>query len=111
MRLDSPSEERMKPWEETWEQTEPRCVLLANGTWCARFSPAPGISPDHEAGRAKLAAAAPEMARALLALYMGQEVSISVIIEALRAAGVILSFEEEVALLERGEALPRGPRP
>lgn len=102
----------MKPWEETWRINPdyPNDVFGAEGGDVILEGVA-CTDEDHSNGRTKLAAAAPEMARALLALYMGQEVSIGVIREALRTAGVILSFEEEAALLERGETPPRGPRP
>lgn len=59
----------MKPaWKETWQPGRPdtQAIVTSGGEWVARFSPAPGVSPDHELARAKLASAAPEMARFLL---------------------------------------------
>jgi len=56
-------------WEETWttgHRGEQDVVTTADGEWVARFSPAPGVDPDYEAARARLAAAAPDMARELL---------------------------------------------
>lgn len=60
-----------KPWEENWIHERPGSqeILTSDGAWVARFSPAPGVSPDCEAARAKLAAAAPLMARMLLTLH------------------------------------------
>jgi len=94
-----------KPWEETWT-VEGDMIVLPDGD---RFDCR--IGKGESDARAQLASAAPEMARALLALYMGQEVSAGVIVEALRNAGVILSVDEEAALLDAGKSVPRGPRP
>lgn len=64
-----------KPWEEMWRVREndpwqTDLVIESDGDrqWLARFAPSPGVSPDHEAARASLAACAPELARMLLAL-------------------------------------------
>lgn len=62
----------MKPWEETWAVVE-TVVSRDDGQWLARFSPSPGVSPDFEAARARMAAQAPEMARMLLRLQHAPE--------------------------------------
>lgn len=90
----------MKPWEEAWSAHDTDddgddFNILRSGNWND-----PVVERGMCPGDAKLAAAAPEMARVLLLLHRGETVSAGLVREALRNAGVIPSFDEEAKALE-----------
>lgn len=95
-----------KAWEEQWVAEKPATqnILTTDGEWVARFSPSPGISPDHELARTKLAASAPAMARLLRALYgeHGDRVTFD---------WAYWAEEIEAALLRAGVPLPEDGEP
>jgi hypothetical protein len=100
----------MKAYEETWaaeveemagyDCMSDACVIRRvgdAGRYGLRIADTGTDPKDIE--RARLIAAAPEMARVLLRLHSGEMVSSGCVTEALRSAGVIPSFEEEAAAL------------
>ncbi len=101
----------MKPWEETWSADVWTHGSNMDRVWTINVDPKPaGLAThfaevfDDDDARASLIAAAPEMARALLLIYGGKApVSMGIIREALRSAGVIPSFAEEAAALESAD--------